>query len=206
MTDDGSSTWWKDLTIENLDWRDTSPLAAGFVDAMLLSLIRAHPMQVERGASELDRLRDAKESLFGIKPSDDLKAKRDIPLLVVMAREFIADRNGANFDTNSGDIVWGDHDPKSCRALKPLARDAIRIAEDNGNDFSPMVDPDSVAKRLVRKFSAQKQDFLRQVILLDGVETGYLIDWIAQIRDILGPVGIPAQLPTDPVRDMKYLF
>lgn len=42
MTDDGSSTWWKDLTIENLDWRDTSPLAAGFVDAMLLSLIRAH--------------------------------------------------------------------------------------------------------------------------------------------------------------------
>ena len=123
-----------------------------------------------------------------------------------MAREFISDRNGAKLDTDNGDIVWGDHDPKSCRKLQPLARDVIRTAKDNGHGFEPMVEEDSVAKRLVRKFSAQKQDLIRQVILLDGVETTHLIDWITQVRDILGPVGIPAQIPEDPERDMKYLF
>ncbi len=206
MTVDGSSAWWNDLTIDNTDWRDTSPLAAAFVDAMLLSLIRAHPMQAGKSASELERLRDAKEALFGIKPSDDRKAKRDIPLLVVMARGFIADRNGAKLDPDNGDIVWGNHDPKSCRALKPLARDVIAIAKATGQDFDPMIEEDSVVKRLARKFSAQQQDLLRQVVLLDGVETGYLIDWITQVRDILGPVGIPVQIPKDPARDMKYLF
>ncbi|WP_282027621.1 hypothetical protein [Ruegeria faecimaris] len=206
MTVDSSSTWWNDLTIDNTDWRDTSPLAAAFVDAMLLSLIRAHPMQVGKDASELERLRDAKEALFGIKPSDDRKAKRDIPLLVIMAQGFISDRNGAKLDPKNGDIIWGDHDPKSCRKLKPLARDSIKAAKASGHDFDPMVEEDSVAKRLVRKFSDRKQDLLRQVVLLDGVETGYLIDWITQVRDILGPVGIPAEIPKDPVRDMKYLF
>ncbi|CUH45458.1 hypothetical protein [Ruegeria atlantica] len=206
MTDDGASTWWKDLTIENCDWRDNSPLAAGFADAMLLSLIRAHPMQSGKTKDDYERLKDAKLAIFGMKPRDDRRDKRDIPLLVVMAREYAADRNGAKLDAENGDIVWGDHDPKSCRFLKPLARDVIRIAKNNGHGFSPMVEPDSVVKRLVRKFSAQKQDLLKQVILLDGVETGYLIDWVTQIRNILGPVGIPAQIPKDPARDMKYLL
>ena len=77
----------EDLTIDHYDWREADPLSNAFVDLFLLSLIRAHPMQSGQEKNDLERLRYAKEFLFGIKPTDDRKTSRDFPLLVEMARE-----------------------------------------------------------------------------------------------------------------------
>lgn len=205
MTDNNSGQWWHELTIENVDWRENSPLANAFSDFLLLSLIRAHPMQVGE-KPDLERLRDAKEAVFGIKPRDDLKAIRDLPFLAVMAREYIADRGGAEFLGDSGELRWGDHDPKLLRGTKELARHAITQAKARGEVFGVMVMEDSIIHRLARKFKAQQEDLIKEVAAQSGIETGYIFDWLMQVQAILGPVGIPMLLPEDLVRDMKFLF
>lgn len=198
--------WWTDLTIENVDWRSADPLSNAFVDALLLSLIRAHPMQSGGDKNELERLRDAKEAVFGIKPRDDLKSSRDIPLLELMAHEYISDRGGAQFRRESGEIVWGEHDSKLCRGIKTLARDVVQNLKKEGRHFDPMIEEESVVSRLARKFKAQQDDLIEQVVITQGVETGYMLKWIEEARDFFGPFAIPVAAPDDPARDLKRLF
>lgn len=200
------SSWFDDVTIDNVDWRDVSPLSNAFVDTLLLALIRAHPMQSGKAVNELERLRDAKKALFGIKPKDDLKTIRDFPLLAEMAREYIADRGGATYQMDDNKVVWGDHIASNCRGVKTLARDVIHEREELGEEFSAMVEEDSVINRLARKFRAQCDDLVKQVAIYDGVETGHDLGWLQQARSLFGPFMIPVAEPVEPVRDMKHLF
>lgn len=201
-----ASKWWEGITIENYDWRDSDPLSNAFVDLFLLSLIRAHPMQTGKEKHDLERLRDAKESLFGIKPRDDLKASRDFPLLVELAREYILDRGGAEYIHKESRIAWGDHDEATCRGIKPLARDLIHRLKQQGEKFDPMVEEESVVARLARKFRKHQDDLIAQVVIHGDIETDFMVGWVNQAKDLFGPFMIPVADANDPVRDLKYLF
>ena len=205
MTDEPAK-FWEGLTIENYDWREADQLSLAFVDLFLLSLIRAHPIQTGKEYSDFERLRDAKKALFGIKPKDDLKESRDFPILVDMAREYISDRGGAEYIQQENRISWGDHDDAACRGIKPLARDVVQRLKEQGEKFDPMVEEESVVARLARKFRKHQNDLVVQVVIHGNLETGFMVGWIDQARDLFGPFMIPVADAGDPVRDLKTLF
>jgi hypothetical protein len=197
---------WLGETIEDYDWRESSPLSNAFIDLLLLALIRAHPMQVETDRDDFERLRDAKEAVFGIKPSDDRKTRRDIPYLILMAKEYIADRGGGTFQLSDNRVTWGDFDSSRCRGDKTLARDVIRSLKNNGVEFDPMVEESSVISRLARKFKEEKERLVIQVVIHGDIEESFMVGWIDRARELFGPFSIPVSEDTKPARDLKYLF
>jgi hypothetical protein len=203
---DKESKWWEDITIENYDWRDADPLSNAFVDIFLLALIRAHPMQNLKQKDELERLRYAKEALFGIKPKDDRKTLKDIPFLVEMARGYISDRRGAKYLRDKNEIIWGDFEEKSCRGVKTIARNVYDNFIQEGRSFNSIATEESVINRMARKFRKEQDDLILQVATHGNVEDGYMIEWINQARDFFGPFSIPVADADDPVRDLKCLF
>jgi hypothetical protein len=201
---DEADGFLSDLTIHNYDWREGSPLANAFVDQFLLSLIRAHPMQGTVERSELARLRDAKQSVFGIKPHDDLKVSKDLPMLQQMAREYVGDRGGGKF--LSGKIEWGSPRRVPLRGIKRLAREVISQFREHGHNFSVMVTGASIESRLARKFNENKDELLAQVVTYGGLEVDVMSGWHEKVQLLFGPFLIPVAAPDDPVQDLKKLF
>ncbi len=195
---------WHGLTIENDDWRKSSPLANAFIDQLLLSLIRAHPPQSGGKRTELERLRDAKEAVFGIKPRDDMKVSRDFPMLAQMAKEYVADRGGGRLV--SGTIEWGQPTRSPPRGIKELARHVISKFREQGSKFNDIATDESIESRLARKFKTDKDDLVLQEITNEGIEVAIMHEWHEKVRLLFGPFMIPIAAPEDPVRDLKQLF
>lgn len=195
---------WHGLTIENHDWREGSPLANAFIDQLLLSLIRAHPSQSGGERTELERLRDAKEAVFGIKPRDDRKVSRDFPMLAEMAKEYVADRGGGRLV--SGTIEWGQPTRTPPRGIKELARDVISKFREQGRKFNDIATADSVEARLARKFKKDQDNLVLQEITDGGIEVAIMHEWHDNVQRLFGPFLIPVAAPKDPVRDLKQLF
>jgi hypothetical protein len=192
------------LTIDNYDWREGSPLANAFIDQLLLSLIRAHPSQSPGGRSELERLRDAKEAVFGIKPRDDMKVSRDFPLLAQMAKEYVSDRGGGRLV--AGEIEWGQPTRTPPRGIKELARSAISKFREQGREFNDIATDESVEARLARKFKNNKDELVLQEVTNGGIEVAAMQEWHEEVQLLFAPFLIPVAAPDDPVRDLKQLF
>lgn len=195
---------WHGLTIENDDWRKSSPLANAFIDQLLLSLIRAHPSQSGRERTELVRLRDAKEAVFGIKPRDDVRASRDFPLLSQMAKEYVADRGGGRLV--AGTVEWGQPERTPPRGIKELARQVISMFRQQGSKFNDIATNESVESRLAKKFKKDKDDLVLQEITEGGIEVAIMHEWHQKVQLLFGPFMIPIAPLEDPVRDLKQLF
>jgi hypothetical protein len=203
MHDKGEEIW-QCLTIDNYDWREGSPLANAFIDQLLLWLIRAHPSQSGRERTELERLRDAKEAVFGIKPRDDVRVSRDFPMLTQMAKEYVSDRGGGRMV--SGTIEWGQPTRTPPRGIKALADCVISKFRDQGREFNDIATDESVKSRLARKFKNDKDDLVLQVITGGGIEVAIMHEWHEKVQILFGPFLIPVAAPEDPVRDLKKLF
>jgi len=192
--------WWLNEHIDNYDWRE-SPLSNAFVDAMLRAFIRAHPPQKpKKDQNEDTRLRDARESVFGIAPRGHLKVKHDVPELIEMAWQYILDRGGSVELDEGGGLIWGKFDQKKCRSHDALAEHALKVKRDFGGP-SEIAAPQSSVDRLASKFEGDLKNLILTAKYQE--EAGILLAKLKELRLILGPTGIPMILPDDPVRDLK---
>lgn len=192
--------WWINEDIEQYDWRQ-SPLTNAFVDALLLAFIRAHPLQkTKAGLDEKQRLKNAREALFGLAPAGHLRTKHDVPELLMMARLYLADRGGIEEFDEDGNPVWAPHDPNKCRSHEELAALAIKEKYRLGAP-KEIAAPTNVEDRLCGKFEEQMQELLLSAHYVGDAE--FLVELLTDIRRLLGRTQIPMKLPEDPMRDLK---
>ncbi|NOC84535.1 hypothetical protein [Ruegeria sp. HKCCD6428] len=198
-----TNEWWINEDIENYDWR-YSPLSNAFADALLLSFIRAHPPQKpKKGQSEGTRLRDAREAVFGIAPRGYMRTMNDVPELLEMARQYIHDRGGQVDVDSDGNLVWGETDWTGCRSHDELAEHALERKKLAGGP-KEIAAPQSRIDRLAAKFEGDLKNLILTARYQE--EAAILISKLKDLRSLLGPTGIPMQLPADPMRDLKAPF
>jgi hypothetical protein len=101
------------------DWRE-NPAVMALVDAVLLGLIRSHRTMGDEGT----RLRNVKMALFGIPAPRGKPVDTDLPELLLMAKEYAADRGPSEFDANYTPI-WPAINEEACRSVTLLARVAL---------------------------------------------------------------------------------
>lgn len=192
--------WWVlSDHVDELEWRD-SILTNAFVDAMLLSFIRAHPrMDGDGGVSEADRLRDARLALFGIPAGTRNKYYADYAALVGMAQGYLADRSGRIPVDENGAYICEPEKP-DCTTIKDLALDALNKGLSNGGR-TEIGTRESSTKRLSRKFVKDFDELIRFAEDDSGVHL--IAEKVRQLKILLGPTSIPMSLSSDFIRDLK---
>ena len=179
---------------------DISPEAAtAIVDALLLSIIRAHPSDA-KGRDTYRRLNEAKSALFGIKAQRGRKPDDDLPELMHMAAAYIAERGTPELGADYS-LEWPDGCESFCRPAQTLARAAIRAREDAEPGYTPH--SDEKMRNLQQKFSRNIGDWLKLSHGQDSLpETVFRLK-VRELAELLLPLGIAVEMPAEPLRDIK---
>ncbi len=178
---------------------DVSPEAAtAIVDALLLSIIRAHPREGKEW-EEYKRLNAARKALFGVDAPRGRKYDDDLPELMYMAETYIAERGKPEM---SGDYTpeWPDGCDEFCRPAQTLARAAIRAREEAEPGNTPH--SEEKMRNLQQKFSRNIDDWLKMSHGQDGLPESVFRLKVRELAELLEPLGIAVTMPT-PLRDIK---
>lgn len=178
---------------------DVSPEAAtAIVDALLLSIIRAHPNDA-KGRDAYRRLNEAKGALFGIKAQRGRKPDDDLPELMYMAEAYIGERGqpdiGADYSPE-----WPDGCDEFCRPAQTLARAAIRAREETEPGYSPH--SEEKMRNLQQKFSRNIDDWLKMSHGQNGLPESVFHLKVRELAELLEPLGIAVTMPAS-LRDVK---
>jgi len=179
---------------------DVSPEAAtAIVDALLLSIIRAHP-DTAKSRNSYQRLNEAKSALFGVAAQRGRQPDDDLPELMHMAAEYISERGtpevGADYTPE-----WPDEGDHFCRPAQTLARAAIRARE----RFEPnyVAHSDEKMRNLQQKFSRNIGDWLKLSYGQDGLMESVFRLKVQELAELLAPLGIRVDVSSDTRRDAK---
>jgi hypothetical protein len=179
---------------------DVSPEAVtAIVDALLLSLIRAHPNDA-KGRDTYRRLNEAKSALFGIKAQRGRRPDDDLPELMHMADAYIAEHGkpeiGADYTPQ-----WPDGCGDFCRPAQTLARAAIRARQRAEPGYAPH--SEEKMRNLQQKFSRNIGEWLKLSHGQDGLpETVFRLK-VRELAELLEPLGIAVKTPSEPLRDIN---
>lgn len=179
---------------------DVSPEAAtAIVDALLLSLIRAHPRD-GAGWEEYKRLNEAKKALFGVNGPRGRKPDDDLPELIYMAETYIAERGKPEI---AADYTpeWPDGCNEFFSPPQTLARAAIRFRQEIEPDYTPH--SDEKVRNLQQKFSRDIGDWLKMSHGQDGMLESVFSMKVRELAELLAPLGITVKMPTTPLLDTK---
>ena len=179
---------------------DVSPEAAtAVVDALLLSIIRAHP-DTAKPRNTYQRLNEAKRALFGVAAQRGRKPDDDLPELMHMAATYIAERG----DPELGDdysLEWPDELDQFCRPAQTLARAAIRAREEAEPGYA--AHSDEKMRNLQQKFSRNIGDWLTLSYGREGLMDSVFRVKIRELAELLAPLGIRVDTEANPLRDVK---
>lgn len=179
---------------------DVSPEAAtAIVDALLLSIIRAHP-DTAKSRNFYQRLNEAKSALFGVAVQRGRQPDDDLPELMHMAAEYISERGtpevGADYTPE-----WPDEGDHFCRPAQTLARAAIRARERSEPNY--VAHSDEKMRNLQQKFSRNIGDWLKLSFGQDGLMESVFRLKVQELAELLAPLGIRVDVSSDTRRDAK---
>lgn len=185
----------------------TIPVAEGvspeavtaIVDALLLSIIRAHPRE-GKGWEEYERLNAAKKALFGVDAPRGRKRDDDLQELIYMAETYIAERGKPEM-RDDYTPEWPDGCDEFCRPAQTLARAAIRAREEVEPGYAPH--SDEKMRNLQQKFSRNIDDWLKMSHGQDGLPESVFHLKVRELAELLEPLGIAVIMPAAPMRDIK---
>ena len=145
---------------------DVSPEAAtAVVDALLLSIIRAHP-DAAKSRNAYQRLNEAKSALFGVAAPRGRKPDDDLPELMHMAAAYISERGKPEIGVDYTP-EWPDERDHFCRPAQTLARAAIRAREQSEPGY--VAHSDEKIRNLQQKFSRNISHWLKLSYGQDGL-------------------------------------
>lgn len=178
---------------------DVSPEAAtAIVDALLLSIIRAHPRK-GKDWEEYKRLNAARKALFGVDAPRGRKYDDDLPELMYMAETYIAERGqpdiGADYSPE-----WPDGCDEFCRPAQTLARAAIRASEKTEPGYT--LHSEEKMRNLQQKFSRNIDDWLKMSHGQNDLPESVFQLKVRELAEMLEPLGIAVTMPTS-LRDIK---
>lgn len=179
---------------------DVSPEAAtALVDALLLSIIRAHP-DTAKSRNTYQRLNEAKSALFGVAAQRGRKPDDDLPELMHMAAAYIAERGDPELGAEYS-LEWPDELDQFCRPAHTLARAAVRAREEAEPGYAPH--SDEKMRNLQQKFSRNIGDWLKLSYGREGLMDSVFRMKIRELAELLAPLGIRVDTEANPLRDVK---
>lgn len=179
---------------------DVSPEAAtAVVDALLLSIIHAHP-DTAKARNAYQRLNEAKSALFGVAAPRGRKPDHDLPELMHMASAYISERGAPELGADYS-LEWPDEFDQFCRPAQTLARAAIRAREEAEPGYAPH--SDEKMRNLQQKFSQNIGDWLKLSYGREGLMDSVFRVKIRELAELLAPLGIRVDTEANPLRDVK---
>ncbi len=176
--------------------------AEALLDMLLLAIIRANPVPTAKRSDDHLRLNDAKKSLFGIATPRGRNFGNDLPELVYMARQYIAERGRPEIGPEY-ELSWPTEPENTASSVTALANEALEIRKKSEPDF-PMAGLEERVHRLQKKFEKYKQPVLKMVYGRDGLAETVFSQHLREVKGLLEHLGIKVEEPTTPLRDPKH--
>jgi hypothetical protein len=161
------------------------------VDLILLAIIRAYPKEGQRkrpDANEHERLKRARDAMFGTRKLDRGRPKRDDEILLKVAWSL----HEAIF-AGKGDEV------KLTSLIREAAAPYYKVGELGRSDESK----NRIVSRLMNHFKRRRDEFLTRATTRDDWNRGHTLKTIGEILDRLESLGVKVRREALPQMNVK---